>query len=90
MNVSFVFIENNVEDGEDVEPLLNVVIIWRRDTSHVKYEWLSKKWEKEENLNDTVHKLENIISRLLKSSEALSYEAFVKVSYCIVYSLCYL
>ncbi|KAF2899439.1 hypothetical protein ILUMI_06735 [Ignelater luminosus] len=72
------FVNSLIPDGEDVEPLLNVVIIWRRDTSHVKYEWLSKKWETEENLNDTVHKLENTISRLLKSSEALSYEAFVK------------
>lgn len=53
------------------------MIIWRRDTSHVKYEWLSRKWENEDNLNDTVYKLENTITRLLRSSEALSYEALV-------------
>lgn len=66
-------------DGAYVEPLLSVVIIWRRDTSHIKYEWLSDKWDVEERLNDTAEKLENTIGRLLRSSEALSYEAFVKV-----------
>lgn len=65
-----------------VEPLLSVVIIWRRDTSHVKYEWLMEKWEAEENLNDTAQKLESTISRLLRSTEALPYEAFVKVFLC--------
>lgn len=58
-----------------MEPLLRIVILWRRDTSHVKYEWITDKWD----LNDTTQKLESTISRLLRSSEALSYEAFVNV-----------
>lgn len=67
-------------DGQDVEPVLSVVILWRRDPSHVKYEWLSEKWESDETkLNATTSKLENTISRLLRSTEALSYEALVKV-----------
>lgn len=66
-------------DGEDVEPILRIVIIWRIDTTHVKYEWVRDKWESEENFNDTTQKLETTISRLLRSSEALTYEAFVKV-----------
>lgn len=64
------FLEDNF-----IEPLLRIVILWRRDTSHVKYEWITEKWD----LNDTTQKLETTISRLLRSSEALSYEAFVKV-----------
>lgn len=71
------FVNALIPDGEDITPLLSIVIIWRRDTSHVKYEWLPNKWEIEENLNDTVSKLETTISRLLKSSEALTYEALV-------------
>lgn len=68
-------------DGLQVEPVLSVVILWRRDTSHLKYEWLNEKWETDDEakLNSTTLKLENTISRLLRSTEALSYEAFVKV-----------
>lgn len=73
------FVNSLIPDGEAVEPLLSVVIIWRRDTSHIKYEWLSEKWELEKDINDTAHKLESTITRLLRTSEALSYEAFVKV-----------
>lgn len=57
---------------------MSIVILWRKDTSHVKYEWITDKWEVENDLNYTTQKLENTISRLLKSSEALTYEAFVK------------
>lgn len=63
-----------------MEPSLRIVILWRKDTSHIKYEWLSSKWEIENNLNDTTSLLENTISRLLRSSEKLTYEALVKVS----------
>lgn len=60
-----------------MEPLLRIVILWRRDTSHIKYEWITDKWEWETNLNQTTQKLDSTISRLLRSSEALTYEAFV-------------
>lgn len=75
LNVFILFFK----DGEHLEPILNVVIIWRKDTSHVKYEWLKSKWKLEPNLNDTTHTLDNKISRILRSTEALNYEAFVKV-----------
>lgn len=78
------------KDGEDT--LLRLVIIWRRDTSHIKYEWVSgaslhiKRLENEtaeHNFNATKQKLDNTIQRLLRTSEALSYEAEVKVNnYC--------
>lgn len=71
------FVNSLMPEGEDLTPLLSIVIIWRRDTSHIKYEWLPNKWELEDNLNDTVSKLDHTISRLLKSSEALTYEALV-------------
>ncbi|KAF5291126.1 hypothetical protein FQA39_LY14368 [Lamprigera yunnana] len=71
------FVNALIQDGGGTSPLLSIVIIWRRDTSHVKYEWLPDKWKLEDNLNDTVSKLESTISRLLKSTEALTYEALV-------------
>lgn len=65
-------------DGrENVEPVLRIVLIWRRDTSHVKYEWLEDKWESEQMFNQTSAKLESTIRRLLHTSEALTYEALV-------------
>ncbi|XP_022905237.1 dnaJ homolog subfamily C member 16 [Onthophagus taurus] len=72
------FVNALIPEGKLVEPLLRIVILWRRDTQHVKYEWADEKWEYEENMNDTTQKLENTISRLLRSTEALTYEAFVK------------
>ncbi|KAJ3642615.1 hypothetical protein Zmor_025378 [Zophobas morio] len=71
------FVNSLIPEGEFVEPLLRIVILWRRDTSHIKYEWITDKWEWETNLNQTTQKLDSTISRLLRSSEALTYEAFV-------------
>lgn len=72
------------------DTILRVVIIWRRDTNHVKYEWvhgatLHQEENQKENettettYNSTKQKLDHIIQKLLKTSEALSYEAEVKV-----------
>nr|CAH7732819.1 unnamed protein product [Callosobruchus chinensis] len=72
------FVNALTPEGHNVEPLLGIVIMWRKDTSHIKYEWISSKWEVEKNLNDTTSQLERTISRLLKSTETFSYEAFVK------------
>lgn len=74
--------------GSSDDTLLRLVIIWRRDTSHIKYEWVSgtrlgierKENESDEHtLNHTKQKLDDAIQRLLRASEALSYEAYVKV-----------
>lgn len=80
-------------EGSPSEPLLRIVIIWRRDTSHIKYEWVQGEWgdgevdpqssqaaSDENSFNDTRQRLDDTISRLLKTSEALSYEAVVNVS----------
>lgn len=70
--------------------MLSIVILWRRDTSHVKYEWLNEKWETDEaKLNSTTMKLENTINRLLRSTEALTYEALVKVCFFLKKMICY-
>lgn len=69
---------------------LRLVIIWRRDAKHIKYEWLKEiniqKVLSVENstvdasYNHTKQKINEVIMKLLRSSEALSFEAEVKVS----------
>lgn len=69
------------------DTLLRLVIIWRRDTSHVKYEWVSgislhiqrpDNETAEHNYNATKRRLYESIQRLSRTSEALSFEAEVK------------
>lgn len=83
------FINALAEHSKLKETMLKVVIIWRRDTKHIKYEWvheammqtIDKNVENEThelNFNNTKQKLDGAIQRLLRSSEALSYEAEVK------------
>lgn len=83
------FISALAEHSKIKETMLKVVIIWRRDTKHIKYEWVheatlqtvDKSVENETheiNYNNTKQKLDGAIQRLLRSSEALSYEAEVK------------
>ena len=69
---------------------LRLVIIWRRDAKHIKYEWLKeiniqKVLSVENNTvdasyNHTKQKINEVIMKLLRSSEALSFEAEVKVN----------
>lgn len=69
-------------EGSPLEPLSHVVIIWRRDANHVKYEWLSSGWvgsSKDDNQwNETRQNLERTIQRLLRASEALPYAAILR------------
>lgn len=64
-----------------MDPLLHIVIIWRRDANHLKYEWLQNGWldpnQDENRWNETRRDLEKTIQRLLRSSEALPYAAEV-------------
>lgn len=74
------------------DKLLRIVIIWRRDMRHVKYEWIHETDlhvndhqaldnETYENVvNKTKLKIDSVIQTLLRPNEALSYEAEVKVS----------
>ncbi|XP_015511328.2 dnaJ homolog subfamily C member 16 [Neodiprion lecontei] len=68
-------------EGSPLEPLLHIVIIWRRDTNHLKYEWLPNGWfvttQGDAQWNETRQGLEQTIQRLLRTSEALPYAAEV-------------
>lgn len=70
------------------DTLLRLLVIWRRDISHVKYEWVSGvslhvkhvgNEINEQSFNATKQKLDESIQRLLRTSESLTYEAEVKV-----------
>lgn len=78
-----------LSNGSD-DTLLRLVVIWRRDTSHVKYEWVSDvSLHVEHSINETdeqrfiatKRRLDESIQRLLRASESLSHEAEVKVCY---------
>jgi DnaJ family protein C protein 16 len=74
-----------IGEGSPAEPLLHVVIIWRRDSSHIKYEWLPHTWNsaRSHEWNETRNRLESTIQRLLHASGALSCEAVIKVMFII-------
>jgi DnaJ family protein C protein 16 len=62
--------------------LHHIVIIWRRDSSHIKYEWFNIDWTEtttdDNQWNETRLNLEQTIQRLLRASEALTYAAEVQ------------
>ncbi|XP_024875532.1 dnaJ homolog subfamily C member 16 [Temnothorax curvispinosus] len=68
-------------EGSPLEPLLHIVIIWRRDANHLKYEWLPHGWvevvQDDRIWNETRRHLEKTIQRLLRATEALPYAAVV-------------
>ncbi|KAI9580148.1 hypothetical protein GQX74_000936 [Glossina fuscipes] len=79
---------NALSRGSSDDKLLRIVILWRRDTSRVKYEWinditLNKRFADNQSLdrviNQTKYQIDSTIQRLLKTSEALTYEAFIKM-----------
>ncbi|XP_066588233.1 dnaJ homolog subfamily C member 16 [Prorops nasuta] len=69
-------------EGSPLDPLLHIVIIWRRDANNLKYEWLPNGWinavQDEHQWNKTRQTLEQTIQRLLRASEALPYAAVVR------------
>ncbi|XP_064461330.1 dnaJ homolog subfamily C member 16-like [Ornithodoros turicata] len=84
--VRFVFIyEENQKDfvntlslGEESpkDPTSHLVILWRRNQNMVQYQWISSPWQDNtEKLNETKQELENALSRLLHTSDALPYDA---------------
>lgn len=70
------------------ETLLKIVVIWRRDHKHVKYEWIHDTLleettsisEDEENYNKTKQKIDETIQKFLKTSSEMTFSAEVKVS----------
>lgn len=68
--------------------MLQMVVLWRRDMSQIKYEWLEKTpfdinfnsfQSKEDLINSTMSKIDLAIQKLLKPTEALTYEVIVQV-----------
>ncbi|XP_057336763.1 dnaJ homolog subfamily C member 16 [Microplitis mediator] len=72
----------SASEGSPMEPLLHIVIIWRRDVNNLKYEWLKTQWveptQDENKWNESRRNLEQTIQRLLRISEALPYAAKIE------------
>uniref|UniRef100_A0A182MPM3 Uncharacterized protein n=1 Tax=Anopheles culicifacies TaxID=139723 RepID=A0A182MPM3_9DIPT len=71
------------------DTLLQIVIFWRRDNKQIRYEWVNdvvlqedtkalENYTQEQHFNYTKQKMDSVILRLLRSSEAPSYETEVK------------
>ncbi|XP_061497436.1 dnaJ homolog subfamily C member 16 isoform X2 [Anopheles gambiae] len=82
------FISAFSKHNQSKETLLQIIIFWRRDTKHIRYEWVDQTILEADKVlendthdqyfNNTKQKLDSIIHRLLRSTEALSFETEVK------------
>ena len=71
-------------EGVTIDPLLRVAILWRRDLSRVKYEWLESEWSPDSgdessaaSVNSSHDSLRTTLQRLLTSNEVLTLETEV-------------
>ena len=64
-------------DVDTTSEAANLVIVWRRDESNLKYEWLSRPWEGELNNENQTTELRSSLQRLLSANEVLNNEAVV-------------
>ncbi|XP_049305904.1 dnaJ homolog subfamily C member 16 isoform X2 [Bactrocera dorsalis] len=78
---------NAISKGAEADQLSPIVIIWRYDQTHIKYEWVKGSHlnmdfnlydSNEQVINLTRRYIDNTIQRLLRTSETFSYETFVK------------
>ena len=75
------------EAAVTIDPLLRVAILWRRDLSRVKYEWLESEWSPDSgeeesaaaaaSVNSSHDSLRTTLQRLLTSNEVLTLETEV-------------
>ncbi|XP_018796544.1 PREDICTED: dnaJ homolog subfamily C member 16 [Bactrocera latifrons] len=76
-----------ISKGAEADRLCPIVIIWRYDQTHIKYEWVKGSDlnmdfnlydSNEQFINLTRRYIDNTIQRLLRTSETFSYDTFVK------------
>lgn len=68
--------------GSPVETNHHIVILWRKDQNHLKYEWLEGGWEVEpEKQNASRESLKAAVQRLLHSNQPMPYETVVQVGF---------
>lgn len=65
--------------GAPEDPILHVVLIWRKEHDRVKYQWLEHKWDSEDSVNATKDELKVAVKHLMQSAETLPYDAQVSV-----------
>lgn len=84
---TYIFREKQVEfmnaltagSGSPVETNHHIVILWRKDQNHLKYEWLEGGWEVEPEKHNTSREvLKETVQRLLHSNQPMTYETVVQ------------
>lgn len=66
--------------GAPEDPVLHVVLIWRKEHDRVRYQWLDHRWDiKEDVINSTKEELNAAVKHLMQSTETLPYDAKVSV-----------
>ncbi|MPC13941.1 DnaJ subfamily C member 16 [Portunus trituberculatus] len=84
---TYLFREKQVEfmnaltaaSGSPLETNHHIVILWRKDQNHLKYEWLEGGWEVEpDKQNASQESLRAAVQRLLHSNEPMPYETVVQ------------
>lgn len=66
--------------GAPEDPLLHVVLIWRKQHDRVKYQWLEHQWDiSQEVVNATKDELNAAVKHLMQSTETLPYDAKVSM-----------
>ncbi|XP_035222719.1 dnaJ homolog subfamily C member 16-like [Stegodyphus dumicola] len=64
--------------GTPEDPLLHVVLIWRKSHDRVRYQWLQHGWDiDDDNMNATKEELHAAMNHLMQSTETLPYDAKV-------------
>ncbi|XP_055949494.1 dnaJ homolog subfamily C member 16-like [Argiope bruennichi] len=66
--------------GAPEDPILHVVLIWRKEHDRVKYQWLDHKWDISDDIvNVTKEELNAAVKHLMQSTETLPYDARVSI-----------
>ncbi|GIY00298.1 dnaJ homolog subfamily C member 16 [Caerostris darwini] len=66
--------------GAPEDPILHVVLIWRKEHDRVKYQWLEHKWDiNEDSVNATKDELNAAVKHLMQKTETLPYDAQVSI-----------
>ena len=61
---------------------LHIVILWRKDRSHLKFEWFQEVWhDSADKQNYSKEALKSTVHRLLHSNDPMPFETEVQVSF---------
>lgn len=70
----------SVGEGAPKDPVLHVVLVWRKEQDRVRYQWLQNVWTIDsDRINETAEELVSAVVHVMKTTEALLYDAKVNM-----------